>query len=436
MEKAPPPPVDWARGDTLGLEIPAHCEALQAGGKEFLTRAFRAAGAIARDNSVCSITGFTEISGGSTGRKLQLSVQYEKPATGLHTDLFVKFSRDFDDAHRDAARYQMEREARFALLSRSPEFPIAVPACYFSDFHHDSGTGILITRRVPFGRSGVEPLYPKALDHRMPDPPGHYAAIVTALARLAGTYRAEHAPAFVQQHFPFEPTALSVSRRARLSPAQISERVAAYAEFARHCPAVLPENIRSEQFLSRLAGEAPHFQALEAAARRILLSRPEMIALCHWNAHVDNAWFWRNPRGGLECGLFDWGNVSLMNVAMALWGSLSAAEPVIWNQHLDALLALFVTQFQSAGGTELDLEDLRLHLTVYAGLMGLTWMLEAPRFILAELPNLAQAESRLDPLVLDNERARSQLLILTAFLNLWEQSDMQAVLNHLDRSPG
>ena len=30
-----------------------------------------------------------------------------------------------------------------------------------------------------------------------------------------------------------------------------------------------------------------------------------MIALCHWNANIDNAWFWREPDGALRCGLID-----------------------------------------------------------------------------------------------------------------------------------
>ena len=155
---------EWIRGDSLGLPIPAHSEALSSGGAQFLTEAFRATGAIDSDNRVSDVVECREISGGSTGRKLLLGVQYERPGPNLHSELFVKFSRDFSDSRRDAARFQMEREARFALLSREPEFPIAVPACYFSDFHHASGTGILITQRVPFGSDGVEPLYPKCLD--------------------------------------------------------------------------------------------------------------------------------------------------------------------------------------------------------------------------------------------------------------------------------
>lgn len=147
--------LDWIRGDSIGLDIPAHSAALSAGGEAFLTRAFRAACSIPQDNSIKRISKCEEISGGSTGRKLLLSVEYTKPSAELHNDLFVKFSRDFDDEIRDRTRNQMELEVLFALLSRSPQFPIAVPTCYFADYHHDSGTGILITQCVPYGRDGV-----------------------------------------------------------------------------------------------------------------------------------------------------------------------------------------------------------------------------------------------------------------------------------------
>ena len=87
------------------------------------------------DNSVARIIDFREIGGGSTGRKV-VAVGRIRPAhSGLHTDLFVKFSRDFDDPVRDRGRTQMESEVRFASLSRAPRFPIAVPGPQFADYH-------------------------------------------------------------------------------------------------------------------------------------------------------------------------------------------------------------------------------------------------------------------------------------------------------------
>lgn len=424
--------IDWIRGDRLGLDIPAHADALAQGGAEFLTRAFRLSGILAADNRVTAITEYREISGGSTGRKLLLSVNYEQPLPHLHQHLFVKFSRDFDDAHRDAARTQMELEVLFALLSRDPAFPIAVPVCYFSDYHHESGTGILITQRIPFDVDGVEPEYPKSLDYRMPQPLEHYRALITALARLAGSHKAGKLSDTVETYFPFEPEKLSVSKRAPYTPEEVLQRVEQYREFSQTYPKILPEHLRTADFIDRLATEAPRFQALVERGPKILQGSADMIALCHWNAHVDNAWFWRDADGQLQCGLMDWGNVSQMNVAMAIWGCLSAAELWLWDDHLDELLTLFNTEFAKAGGAELDLHTFKLHLKIYIGMMGLAWMLDAPKLILAKVPNLELATDRMDDRIQTSERGRSQLLIMSVFLNFWHSQDMQEAIDCLE----
>ncbi len=416
--------IDWVQGDTLGLQIPAHSTALQVGGEAFLTQAFRASGALTASNQIARITQLDDCAGGSTGSKLLLSVVYEHPSPDLHTDLFVKFSRDFNDEIRDRARTQMEREVHFALLSRSPAFPIAVPTCYFSDYHRESGTGILITQRVPFGSGNIEQHYEKCLDYQMPEPLQHYKALIRALARLAGTHKAGRLSDTVEQHFSFDASKLSVSRRNPYSPQQIGNRVARYADFALCYPQLLPENIRSPEFIARLADEAPRFISLVPAANEILASKPEFIALCHWNANIDNGWFWRNAAGDLECGLMDWGNVSQMNVAMALWGCLSAAETDLWNNHLDELLDLFTVEFRNCGGPALDIEELKLHILLYAGTMGLAWLLDAPPLILDLVPDLSEVPNRFDDRIRHVETARVQLQIMTVFLNLWETQDM------------
>ena len=110
----------WVTGDQFGLAFPADPVGLRRGGARFLTDAFRVAGVLGADNSVTRIGGFRQVAGGSTGRKVALAVEYEKAAPGLHTDLFVKFSRDLDNSIRDRGKTQMEPEVRFASLSRVP----------------------------------------------------------------------------------------------------------------------------------------------------------------------------------------------------------------------------------------------------------------------------------------------------------------------------
>ena len=109
-----PVPTDFVPGDATGIAIPAHSEALRSVAEVFLTDAFRAFGSLSQANRIVRITRFEPFSGGNSGHKLVLSVEYEHAEPGLHTDLFVKFSRDFNDAFRDRRRLELEAEVRLA----------------------------------------------------------------------------------------------------------------------------------------------------------------------------------------------------------------------------------------------------------------------------------------------------------------------------------
>ncbi len=422
--------IDWIDGDLLGLAFPAHGKALREGGVYFLTRAFRATGAIAADNSVTRITQLEDCGGGSTGRKLLLSVAFDTAADSLDGAMFVKFSRDFDDDIRDRARYQMEAEVKFGLLSRQQGFPIAVPGCYFADFHRESGTGILITARVPFGMDGVEPQHEKCLDYDIADPLAHYRAIVRALARLAGAHQAGGLGDAVDRYFPFDADALVLRPRTPYTAGQIADRISRYADFAAQYPRLLPENIRRPDFVARLQREAPALQALHPRIVATLAGDPRYIALCHWNANLDNAWFTRSATG-LECGLLDWGQVSQMNIAMSLWGSLSGAETTLWDNHLDELLALYAAELRRAGGAELEPARLRTLLALYASLMGLNWLLDTPPYLARLFPALSTFDSRRDQRLRQHEAARTQLQMMTVFMNLWQTTDMARLLREV-----
>ena len=407
--------------------------ALRTGGESFLTEAFHSGGTLPADNRVAAITQFEEWPGGSTGRKLLLSVVYDRPAPGLHTELFVKFSRDFEDPIRDRAKRQMQSEVRFASMSRLAGFPIAVPGCLFADYHQESGTGILIAQRIAFGTGAIERHYDKCLDYEMPQPLEHYRALLRTIARLAAADKAGRLSAEVARQFPFDASKLSVSERAPYTASQLRDRVARFADFAAKFPQLLPPDIASPAFIAQLADEVARFPEHEGAIRQFLRSNLKLIALCHWNANVDNAWFWRNEHGELECGLLDWGNVSQMNVAMALWGSLSAADIELWDQHLGDLLALFVTEFRLGGGPELDVEELKLHMQLYIALMGLAWLLDVPALLQMQMPALSEVETRFDPRLKSNEAARVRLQMMITFLHLWRTHEFPLVLERLLR---
>lgn len=420
----------WVTGDDTGLRFPADPDTLRETGPAFLTAALHAFDVLPRDNRVSVVTRFEDCSGGSTGRKALLDVRYADPADDLPTELFVKFSRDFDSARRDRGKSQMELEVAFGALSAGTKLPVRVPVCLFADYHRASCTGMLLTERISFGEAGIEPHYDKCLDYRMPDPTGHYRALLTSVARLAGAHRAGALPDPVTDQFRYDAAKVTVGARVRHSPVKLTEQVHRLAAFAARYPALLPPAVGRPEFTARMLADVGRIAAAENAVMTWLHTTDDQVALCHWNANVDNAWFWTEPDGTLGCGLMDWGCVSVMNVAMALWGSLCSAEPELWDQHLDALLAHFTVEFRTAGGPELDVIRLRTQLMLYAAVMGVTWLLDAPAYLQAALPD--QDIDRFDPRIADNEPVRAQLMMLSNVLGLWHTQDFGTLLDEFE----
>jgi hypothetical protein len=417
--------IDWIEGDAFGLAIPAHGEALRAGGPEFLTEAFRRAGSLDADNEVRAISRFEICPGGGTGSKLHLSVDYARP--GPPRALFVKFSRAFGSDIRDGQKIQMEGEVALALLSRQAEFPVRVPRCMFADYHHKTGTGMLITESIPFGENGIEPNYVKCFDRDLPDPLGHYTALLRALARLAGAY---HAGAFPKAALaPLRQGALGVAEREPYAPEQLARRVERWREFATGYPRLVPEYVRDPAFLARFADEAPRFCGHERAIAAFLNAPSDFVALSHWNANTDNAWFWTGDDGQIDCGLFDWGNARVMNLGVALAGCFYGAEPDFLIAHLDDLIRAFTAEFEHASGRPLDPEELKHHLALQLACSGLLWMIDAPTVIQRLVPDLAEVPDRYDPRVFDDELVRTQVHMSAVWLTLWRELDFGAQLN-------
>ncbi|HMP56237.1 MAG TPA: hypothetical protein PKD92_06675 [Novosphingobium sp.] len=420
---------DRVTGDATGLAIPAHPDALRAGGAAFLTAAFRAGGALAAPDEVAEVLHAEDCEGGSTGRKMRLSVRYGRGDNGLPTRLFVKFSRDFTDPIRDRACIQMESEVRMARLSQLPGFPVVVPRCLFADYQAATGTGILIVAEVRFGEGGIEPHHEKCLDTGLADPLGHYRALVRANARLAGTHRAGGFPAEAIAPLADAAGSLDVSARAPYSAEQLSRRIERLREFAAAYPQLLPAELRDPAFLDRFAAEAPRFCGHEAAIAAALDGNRACNALCHWNANIDNAWFWRDQSGGLACGLLDWGNARVMNIGVALAGSLMAAEADFLVEHLPGLVEDYAAEFAVTCGETLDPGELMQQLFLHNACSGLLWLIDAPTMIARAFPGLEQVSSRFDPAFRGNEFVRNQLQMLTNFLTLWRHFEFGAVLD-------
>jgi hypothetical protein len=412
------------RGDALAIDFPTSVDAFHAAGAAFLTRAFRATGVLSPDNEVVEIVAVKEFFGGGMGRKLWLDVRYARAEQGLHEALFAKFTREFGDPLRDLFSPVMAPEVRFALLSRVSDFPVRVPVCHFGDYSAATRCGLLITERVPYGRDGVEPPQDKCLDYRMADPLDHYRALTQAMAALAAHHRAGRFGAAVAQAFPFDRAAPAMIP---FDAAALDEKLSGLRRFAADAPQLLPDTLRDPAFLDDFCRDAPAVLERQAILQAWLNGQDDMIALCHWNMNVDNAWFWRAD-GALHCGLLDWGGVAQMNLAMAFVGMSCAAETDFLAQHEDELIELLVATYQGAGGPAIDRNAFQRALKLSIALTGVAWMLDAPALIAAEIPDLRSVKDRFDPVLRDRFLPRAQLQLMTVFLDSWRRLDIGAAV--------
>lgn len=425
---------DHFTGDDTGLAIPAHPAALAAAGPQFLTHAFRAFGALGAGNAVSAVTALEPCPGGSTGAKLFLRLAYARPAADLPEHLFVKFSRDFADARRDArGRWEMASEARFAPLTRQAGFPIAAPRAMFADYHAASGTGLIVTEQVLYGQRGIEPHRRKCLDHlTLADPLPHYRQVVTALARLAASHKAGRFAGDIAARFPFDPASGSADPIG-YDAAALDAELAHCRAYARDCPQLLPPELRTAEFAAGLARDAHLIRDHEGLIQRFLTGDARMIALCHWNAHIDNCWFWHDADGQLHCGLIDWGRVGQITLAAALWGALSAAHHAIWDEHIDALLALFVAEYRAHGGPAITVGELTFHLRLHLAVMGVARLLAFPEIIRFRMPGASQTSGPTDPAfaAVALDPARNSMHIYAVFLRFWYKYDVGGAVREL-----
>lgn len=430
MNRTLPHRIDLFPGDHTGLAVPAHADALREAGAEFLTRAFRAFGSIGADNAVTRIVALDHCPGGSTGAKLFLTVEYARAEPGLHTRLFAKFSRDFADERRDRQRWEMQSEVPFEMLTRAPGFPIRVPAAYFADYHAETGTGLVVTERVAYGEGAIEPHRRKCLDHlTMDDPLPYYRQVVTALARLCAAHKAGRLAPDIDARFPFDPVTGSADP-IRYDEAGLQAELDLCFAFAARAPQLLPPEVRTPEFHARMARDAFRIRQHEALLQRYLTGNRDLVALCHWNAHIDNCFFWRDE-GGLHSGLIDWGRVGQITFGSILWGGLSAAHHDIWDHHIDDLLALFAAEYHAHGGPLVTAEELELHLTLHMATMGVARVLAFPEVILFRLPECVHAAGPRDEMFHAVDPARNSLHIYTVFLKFWRRQDFGKALDRL-----
>ena len=89
------------------------------------------------------------------------------------------------------------------------------------------------------------------------------------------------------------------------------------------------------------------------------------VGLTHTNLQLDNAYFWRDANGDLDCGLLDWYSCSRAAYAQVWLGCLSGAEGHVLAAHDLDIFASFAAEHEKFGGPKIDPEDLRERFTLF-----------------------------------------------------------------------
>ena len=359
-----------------------------------------------------------------------LTVAYERPIPGLPEELFVKFSRNFDNPLWDSARHLMDSEVRFAILSSSPDFPVPVPSLLFADIDLESHTGLMLTECITYGRNGVESLYRKCMDYHVPDQVGHYEAILRGVARLSGFHRAGKLSPGFDREFPYDRMLASTGYKVEVPEVKVVQWATRLFDFIDRHPQLFPDNVRTLEFRDQFLSDIPDVLAARGRITEVLHGNPDFIAFAHWNANIDNCWFRPGPDGTRQCGFLDWANAGQLSVAQSITGAISGAEAHVWDEHLDELLTVFIEEYAASGGPLLSLDEVRLHVLLGTA-AGLPYSMGAPIALAREVEDIDALVDYRDSSLAETENARIQLHMTTKMLNVWQTRKLGDVVRGL-----
>jgi len=102
---------------------------------------------------------------------------------------------------------------------------------------------------------------------------------------------------------------------------------------------------------------------------------PEMIGMMHSNLQSDNAYYWYDSEGRLDCGIIDWGGLSPAHICPRLTGCITSCLGEVLDEHEDGLLMCFRNEYWKECGLQIDFHELKrqweLSIMTYLYSMGM-----------------------------------------------------------------
>eukprot|EP00933_Yihiella_yeosuensis_P019283 TRINITY_DN15644_c0_g1_i1.p1 TRINITY_DN15644_c0_g1~~TRINITY_DN15644_c0_g1_i1.p1 ORF type:complete len:620 (-),score=124.09 TRINITY_DN15644_c0_g1_i1:65-1924(-) len=429
-------------GLCYGIEFPWTAQMLEQFGPGWLTQAFHRAGTLEETNRVTKvmIDESIKITAGNNAGKFVFDVRYEKERPELHTKLFAKVP------------FQMTKETKQDRLSSSvlkqpmdfheintyrvgeTTLPMKTPKFYYGDISNTSSNYILITERIPFvemdgrKRGGklkpfeVEGPYDKCKDFQLRgDAKDYYTLIMEVSAKIAGADKSGRmgSPTFVQMNFgrpqgdpeKVETWGVNPFGSSGGPPAGTMSKLKVAITFFSETAAVLfPGYVTTPEYIRKFTSTMMTLMAYSREIEYWKHKNPDYVALAHANLNVDNAYFWRDEEGKLDCGVLDWGGFGQGCLGHKVWWYLNCSEWSQIEENLEHFVNTFVSTYRVTGGPELD-SDVMMMMVKLTCLSNLFFMVSAVPDCLRQCPlkEWTTIKDRHDPRIAENVGGKSTL---------------------------
>ena len=320
--------------------------------------------------------------------------------------------------------------------------PVRIPKLYFADICRETTNYILITEAIdypPRSRSG-EAFAPYAIlpkcgkyqdDSLGPQAADYYYTLLRACARVGAADKCGRFDSVVGAYVWRKPVGAADSEsRRRMMTSVASTQADSLIEFVSVvATGLFPPSQRALPFLHEVKRQLVEMAQYFPAAQAYLAHDPRFIALNHVNLQIDNAFFWRDEEGALDCGLLDWGGASRVPFTATFMGMFSGAEADVLLAHEEGLMRCFADEYVACGGPRLEYAELLLRFRLSYAMMALSALQFIEQDVYPECPkeDFAKITDRWDPLLMGRWNARCRAITIMCILSFWERHDLHGI---------
>merc|ERR1712032_1596885 len=157
------------------------------------------------------------------------------------------------------------------------------------------------------------------------------AAIHGAIS-AAGGYNSPDRDAFIVKGLVNDPNFKAIAAGSGFSPDAAKGFLGIGVDFITNaCPQAFPKELLMKSYIAKFTSEAEDMGSYCGEMNFYMQAIPEFFSLCHPNAQVDNAFYWKSETGEIQCGLLDWGGVMASNIPTRIfkrdvWGTIKSRK--------------------------------------------------------------------------------------------------------------